>query len=137
MEVIPSHTTTTSKIFPTQTALQFPQLPALISPVFSQMLAEHKATILQRYARGWLARARFRRARAAAVVLQSHWRRIRARRQLLALRIEARSAQHLKKLNIGMENKVVQLQRKVDEQVGAEDGPGSDLCLFVVLGGGR
>uniref|UniRef100_A0A8D2M6K4 Myosin VB n=1 Tax=Zonotrichia albicollis TaxID=44394 RepID=A0A8D2M6K4_ZONAL len=33
-----------------------------------------------------------------------------------ALRIEARSAQHLKKLNIGMENKVVQLQRKVDEQ---------------------
>ncbi|KAF2982046.1 hypothetical protein EK904_000252 [Melospiza melodia maxima] len=28
----------------------------------------------------------------------------------------ARSAQHLKKLNIGMENKVVQLQRKVDEQ---------------------
>uniref|UniRef100_A0A674HNA2 Myosin VB n=1 Tax=Taeniopygia guttata TaxID=59729 RepID=A0A674HNA2_TAEGU len=53
--------------------------------IYRQMLMEHKATILQRYARGWLARARFRRARAAA-------------------------------LNIGMENKVVQLQRKVDEQ---------------------
>uniref|UniRef100_A0A674H8R3 Myosin VB n=1 Tax=Taeniopygia guttata TaxID=59729 RepID=A0A674H8R3_TAEGU len=84
--------------------------------IYRQMLMEHKATILQRYARGWLARARFRRARAAAVVLQCHWRRLKARRQLQALRIEARSAQHLKKLNIGMENKVVQLQRKVDEQ---------------------
>uniref|UniRef100_A0A8C0V6F9 Unconventional myosin-Vb-like n=1 Tax=Cyanistes caeruleus TaxID=156563 RepID=A0A8C0V6F9_CYACU len=68
--------------------------------IYHQMLVEHKATILQKYARGWLC----------------HWRRLRARRQLQALRIEARSAQHLKKLNIGMENKVVQLQRKVDEQ---------------------
>ncbi|XP_039946629.1 unconventional myosin-Vb isoform X2 [Hirundo rustica] len=84
--------------------------------IYYQMLAEHKATVLQRYARGWLARLRFRRARAAAVVLQCHWRRLRARRQLQALRIEARSVQHLKKLNVGMENKVVQLQRKVDEQ---------------------
>uniref|UniRef100_A0A8C3NQ89 Uncharacterized protein n=1 Tax=Geospiza parvula TaxID=87175 RepID=A0A8C3NQ89_GEOPR len=84
--------------------------------IYHQMLMEHKATILQKYARGWLARARFRRAQAAAVVLQCHWRRLRARRQLQALRIEARSVQHLKKLNIGMENKVVQLQRKVDEQ---------------------
>ncbi|XP_014750384.1 PREDICTED: unconventional myosin-Vb isoform X1 [Sturnus vulgaris] len=84
--------------------------------IYHQMLMEHKATIVQKYARGWLARVRLRRARAAAVVLQCHWRRLRARRQLQALRIEARSAQHLKKLNIGMENKVVQLQRKVDEQ---------------------
>ncbi|KAI1240282.1 hypothetical protein IHE44_0011741 [Lamprotornis superbus] len=76
----------------------------------------------KKYARGWLARVRLRRARAAAVVLQCHWRRLRARRQLQALRIEARSAQHLKKLNIGMENKVVQLQRKVDEQVRPELG---------------
>uniref|UniRef100_A0A8C3USH4 Myosin VB n=1 Tax=Catharus ustulatus TaxID=91951 RepID=A0A8C3USH4_CATUS len=88
--------------------------------IYRQMLMEHKATILQKFARGWLARVRLRRARAAAVVLQCHWRRLQARRQLKALRIEARSAQHLKKLNIGMENKVVQLQRKVDEQVRPE-----------------
>ncbi|KAF4803805.1 Unconventional myosin-Vb [Turdus rufiventris] len=84
--------------------------------IYHQMLMEHKATILQKFARGWLARVRLRRARAAAVVLQCHWRRLQARRQLKALRIEARSVQHLKKLNVGMENKVVQLQRKVDEQ---------------------
>uniref|UniRef100_A0A8C3EJE8 Myosin VB n=1 Tax=Corvus moneduloides TaxID=1196302 RepID=A0A8C3EJE8_CORMO len=87
-----------------------------VKRIYHQMLIEHKAIILQKYVRGWLARVRFRRLRAAAVVLQCHLRRLRAQRQLRALRIEARSAQHLKKLNIGMENKVVQLQRKVDEQ---------------------
>uniref|UniRef100_A0A8B9CT60 Myosin VB n=1 Tax=Anser brachyrhynchus TaxID=132585 RepID=A0A8B9CT60_9AVES len=80
------------------------------------VLAEHKATILQKYARGWLARTRFRRIRGATIVLQCYYRRRKARQQLKALKIEARSAQHLKKLNIGMENKVVQLQRKIDEQ---------------------
>uniref|UniRef100_A0A8B9VR94 Myosin VB n=1 Tax=Anas zonorhyncha TaxID=75864 RepID=A0A8B9VR94_9AVES len=81
-----------------------------------RVLAEHKATILQKYARGWLARTRFRRIRGATIVLQCYYRRRKARQQLKALKIEARSAQHLKKLNIGMENKVVQLQRKIDEQ---------------------
>ncbi|XP_051659620.1 unconventional myosin-Vb isoform X2 [Manacus candei] len=83
---------------------------------YHQILAEHKATILQKYARGWLARTRFHRVQAATIVLQCYYRRMKARQQLKALRIEARSAQHLKKLNVGMENKVVQLQRKIDEQ---------------------
>lgn len=78
---------------------------------------EHKAITLQKYIRGWLARTRFRRVRAATIVLQCCYRRMKARQQLKALKIEARSAQHLKKLNVGMENKVVQLQRKIDEQV--------------------
>lgn len=106
------------------------------------MLVEHKVIILQKYVRGWLARVRFRRTRAAAVVLQCHYRRVRAQRQLRALRIEARSAEHLKKLNIGMENKVVQLQRKVDEQVRPElcwdrPGPAAALCLSVWSGRGH
>ncbi|XP_050185813.1 unconventional myosin-Vb [Myiozetetes cayanensis] len=84
--------------------------------IYHKILVEHKATILQKYARGWLARTRFRRVRAATIVLQCYYRRMKARQQLKALRIEARSAQHLKKLNVGMENKVVQLQRKIDEQ---------------------
>ncbi|PKK23209.1 myosin VB [Columba livia] len=84
--------------------------------IYRRILAEHKATILQKYARGWLARTRFRRVRGATIVLQCYYRRMKARQELKALKIEARSAQHLKKLNIGMENKVVQLQRKIDEQ---------------------
>uniref|UniRef100_A0A8B9TWZ3 Myosin-Vb n=1 Tax=Anas platyrhynchos TaxID=8839 RepID=A0A8B9TWZ3_ANAPL len=104
--------------------------------IYRQVLAEHKATILQKYARGWLARTRFRRIRGATIVLQCYYRRRKARQQLKALKIEARSAQHLKKLNIGMENKVVQLQRKIDEQVGPEPrwgwrGPASTSCLSV------
>lgn len=40
-----------------------------------------------------------------------------AKRELKKLKIEARSVERYKKLNIGMENKIMQLQRKVDEQV--------------------
>ena len=44
-------------------------------------------------------------------------RRLIAKRELKKLKIEARSVEHFKKLNIGMENKIMQLQRKIDEQV--------------------
>lgn len=40
-----------------------------------------------------------------------------AKRELKKLKIEARSVERYKKLHIGMENKIMQLQRKVDEQV--------------------
>ncbi|KAM6229611.1 LOW QUALITY PROTEIN: unconventional myosin-Vb [Porphyrio hochstetteri] len=84
--------------------------------MYHKVLTEHKATILQKYVRGWLARTRFRRIRGATIVLQCHYRCMKARQELKALKIEARSVQHLKKFSIGMENKVVQLQRKIDEQ---------------------
>lgn len=83
-----------------------------------QVLREHKATVLQKHVRGWAARRHFRRLRGAAIVLQCAFRRLKARRELKALKIEARSAEHLKRLHVGMENKVVQLQRKIDDQVG-------------------
>ncbi|XP_067320760.1 unconventional myosin-Vb isoform X4 [Anolis sagrei] len=83
---------------------------------YRKMLMEHKATIIQKHARAWLARKRFVRFRTAAVVVQCYFRRMKAKQELKTLKIEARSAEHLKRLNIGMENKVVQLQRKVDEQ---------------------
>ncbi|KAM8854096.1 unconventional myosin-Vb [Synchiropus picturatus] len=84
--------------------------------IYQEFRLHHKALIIQRNVRGWLQRRRFLRARAAAVVIQCSFRRLLARRQLKALKIEARSAQHLKKLNTGMENKIVQLQRKMDDQ---------------------
>ncbi|XP_039606325.1 unconventional myosin-Vb isoform X1 [Polypterus senegalus] len=84
--------------------------------IYHELLLDHKASIIQKYARGWMARKKFGRARNAAIVIQCAYRRLCARRELKQLKIEARSAEHLKKLNIGMENKIVQLQRKVDEQ---------------------
>lgn len=78
---------------------------------------EHKATILQKHLRGWMARRRFQQLRGAAIVIQCAFRMLKAKQELKALKIEARSAEHLKRLNVGMENKVVQLQRKIDDQV--------------------
>uniref|UniRef100_A0A7N9CQ07 Unconventional myosin-Vb n=1 Tax=Macaca fascicularis TaxID=9541 RepID=A0A7N9CQ07_MACFA len=83
---------------------------------YRQVLMEHKATTIQKHVRGWMARRHFQRLRDAAIVIQCAFRMLKARRELKALRIEARSAEHLKRLNVGMENKVVQLQRKIDEQ---------------------
>lgn len=40
-----------------------------------------------------------------------------ARKQLKKLKIEARSVEHQKKLNKGLENKIISLQQKVTELV--------------------
>ena len=50
-----------------------------------------------------------------------------AKRELKKLKIEARSVERYKKLHIGMENKIMQLQRKVDEQVCFKQEPSE--CL--------
>uniref|UniRef100_A0A671L7R6 Unconventional myosin-Va n=1 Tax=Sinocyclocheilus anshuiensis TaxID=1608454 RepID=A0A671L7R6_9TELE len=81
-----------------------------------QLVCEHKALLIQRWVRGFLARWRFRRIKRAVVYLQCCVRRMLARRELKKLKIEARSVEHYKKLNFGMENKIMQLQRKLDEQ---------------------
>uniref|UniRef100_A0A673W9K5 Unconventional myosin-Va-like n=1 Tax=Salmo trutta TaxID=8032 RepID=A0A673W9K5_SALTR len=84
---------------------------------YRKLLYEHKVLTIQRWVRGWLARRRCRRSLRAVVYLQSCVRRMAARKELRKLRAEARSVEHFKKLNVGMENKIMQLQRKVDEQV--------------------
>ncbi|XP_065415511.1 unconventional myosin-Va isoform X1 [Chrysemys picta bellii] len=83
---------------------------------YQRMLREHKAIIIQKHVRGWLARVRYHRSLKAIVYLQCCYRRMMAKRELKKLKIEARSVERYKKLNIGMENKIMQLQRKVDEQ---------------------
>ncbi|XP_068131564.1 unconventional myosin-Va isoform X3 [Hyperolius riggenbachi] len=83
---------------------------------FQQMLRIHKATIIQKHVRGWLARLFYKKSLEAIVYLQCCYRRMMAKRELKKLKIEARSVEHYKKLNVGMENKIMQLQRKVDEQ---------------------
>lgn len=81
------------------------------------MLLERKAVIIQKWLRGWLERRRHRRASKAAVVLQCCVRRWRAKKELKSLKREARSVEHLQRLNVGMENKIIQLQHKINQQV--------------------
>ncbi|XP_058243410.1 unconventional myosin-Va isoform X7 [Hemibagrus wyckioides] len=83
---------------------------------YKALLREHKAVIIQKMVRGWLARQWYKRSLEAVVYLQCCVRRMIAKRELKKLKIEARSVEHYKKLNIGMENKIMQLQRKIDEQ---------------------
>lgn len=70
---------------------------------------------MQRYIRGFLARKRFAKRTRYIVVCQAAIRRFLARRQYKRLRIEARSIQHVKKLNVGLENKIISLQQRIDE----------------------
>lgn len=49
------------------------------------------------------------------VICQSVIRRFLARRQYKKLKIEARSIEHVKKLNKGLENKIISLQQKIEE----------------------
>ncbi|XP_026087055.1 unconventional myosin-Va-like isoform X3 [Carassius auratus] len=84
--------------------------------LYKALLREHKTIIIQKMVRGWLARQWYKRSLKAIVYLQCCIRRMRAKRELKKLKIEARSVEHFKKLNIGMENKIMQLQRRIDEQ---------------------
>lgn len=83
----------------------------------SQLVFDQKAVVIQRCVRGWLVRRRYGRTLAAVILLQSCVRRWRAKRELRKLKVEARSVEHFKKLNVGMENKILQLQHKINEQV--------------------
>lgn len=62
-----------------------------------------------------MARKAFKKKIRHIVVCQSAIRRFLARRLYKKLRIEARSIEHIKKLNIGLENKIISLQQKLDE----------------------
>ncbi|XP_041061501.1 unconventional myosin-Vb-like [Carcharodon carcharias] len=84
--------------------------------MYHKMVQEQKATVLQKYVRGWLTFLRYQRIRHAIIHLQCCYRRMMACRQLKKLKIEARSVEHYKKLNKGMENKILQLQCKVNDQ---------------------
>nr|XP_014341560.1 PREDICTED: unconventional myosin-Vb [Latimeria chalumnae] len=97
---------------------------------YRQMIEEHKATILQKHVRAWLIRTRYLKLRGTVIYLQCCYRRMRARRELKQLKMEARSVEHYKQLNKGMEIKLMQLQRRVDEQA-KENRKLSDQLLLL------
>uniref|UniRef100_A0A3Q2VE96 Unconventional myosin-Va-like n=1 Tax=Haplochromis burtoni TaxID=8153 RepID=A0A3Q2VE96_HAPBU len=83
---------------------------------YHKLMYEKKAIVIQKWVKGWLARQHYKRILAAIILLQSCVRRMRAKKELKKLKVEARSVEHFKKLNIGMENKILQLQHKINEQ---------------------
>nr|XP_026693787.1 unconventional myosin-Va [Ciona intestinalis] len=82
--------------------------------IYFSMVVNAKAVVIQKHVRGWLERRTFTRTMKLMVYLQCCVRRWLAKKQLKQLKIEARSVSHFKKLNLGMENKIMDLQRKID-----------------------
>lgn len=78
-------------------------------------LFNFQAIIIQKHVRGWLARREQRKRIQQIVKCQAAVRRFLARRQYKKLRIEARSIEHVKTLNKGLENKIISLQQRNDE----------------------
>ena len=66
--------------------------------------------------RGWITRRRYRLVLRGIVLLQSHFRRRKARLAFKLLRIEARSIGHIQAVNRGLENKIIELQQRLDER---------------------
>ncbi|TNN87076.1 Unconventional myosin-Va [Liparis tanakae] len=83
---------------------------------YYKLIFEQKALVIQKWFKGWQARQRYKRTMEAIVLLQSCVRRLKAKKELKKLKVEARSVERVKKLNIGMENKIMQLQHKINEQ---------------------
>ncbi|KAF9794478.1 hypothetical protein SFRURICE_006113 [Spodoptera frugiperda] len=74
-----------------------------------------KVITIQRYARGYLARKRAKKIKHQIIIAQAAIRRFLARRQYKRLRIEARSLDHVKSLNKGLENKIISLQQRLGD----------------------
>lgn len=75
-----------------------------------------QAIIIQKYIKGWLARRWYAKQSHRIVIVQSLIRKFLARRMYKKLRAEARSIEHVKKLNKGLENKIISLQQKIQEK---------------------
>ncbi len=79
------------------------------------MLHNSKAVILQKHVRGWLQQQRYQRTLRQIVLIQSLVRRHLGKKELKMLKIEARSVEHQKKLNQGLENKIISLQQRLTD----------------------
>jgi myosin V len=64
--------------------------------------------------RGYLARIRFKRKQKGIILAQAMVRAFLARRLYKKLKAEARTISHIQKMYKGLENKIIELQQKID-----------------------
>ncbi|CAG5121150.1 unnamed protein product, partial [Candidula unifasciata] len=83
---------------------------------YKELLRRHKAVILQKNIRVFLQRRKFKKVLRGIVLVQSHYRRRKARLQFKILKVEAKSVDHIKQVNKGLENKIIELQQRLDEK---------------------
>ena len=78
-----------------------------------ELVRHSKALIIQTNVRGWLARKRYQKSIRDVIMVQCQIRKFLARKRLKKLKLEAKSVEHQKKLNLGLENKIINLQQKL------------------------
>lgn len=76
-----------------------------------------KAIIIQSWARAWLMRKKYLRTVQSVIKCQCFVRQHLAKKRFKELKREARSMEHMKKLNKGLENKIISMQQKIGEMV--------------------
>ncbi|WKY09050.1 hypothetical protein Q1695_001862 [Nippostrongylus brasiliensis] len=95
-------------------AIQAQYRAAKVRAYVEKLRYEKSAIVIQKYWRGYLQRRAGIQRRRKIVLVQCCVRRWLARRRLRELKIESRSVNHLQKLNSGLENKIIDLQMKLD-----------------------
>ncbi|XP_033218735.1 unconventional myosin-Va isoform X2 [Belonocnema kinseyi] len=73
------------------------------------------ATVIQRFARGYLVRMECKKKLHNITIVQNCVRKFLARKVFKRLKAEARSVEHVKTLNKGLEMKIISLQHKINE----------------------
>ncbi|XP_012524245.1 unconventional myosin-Va isoform X2 [Monomorium pharaonis] len=81
-----------------------------------RMMKDHAAaTVIQRFARGYLVRMACKKKLRDIITVQSCIRKRQAKKVFRQLKAEARSVEHVKSLNKGLEMKIITLQQKINE----------------------
>ncbi|XP_032683179.1 unconventional myosin-Va isoform X3 [Odontomachus brunneus] len=81
-----------------------------------RIMKDHAAaTVIQRFARGYLVRTACKKRLRDITIVQSCIRKYQAKKVFRRLKAEARSVEHVKSLNKGLEMKIITLQQKIDE----------------------
>ncbi|XP_069970718.1 unconventional myosin-Va-like isoform X8 [Penaeus vannamei] len=99
----------------TVTQLQAHARGAWAREKYQHMRRVRAAIIIQKNVRMWQAVYHYKMAMRGMITLQGLVRCFLAKKQLKKLKIEARSVEHQRKLNKGLENKIISLQQKLTE----------------------
>ncbi|XP_011698077.1 PREDICTED: unconventional myosin-Va isoform X4 [Wasmannia auropunctata] len=82
---------------------------------YRKMKDHAAATVIQRFARGYLVRMACKKKLRDIIIVQSCYRKRQAKKIFRQLKTEARSVEHVKSLNKGLEMKIITLQQKINE----------------------
>ncbi|XP_030388121.1 unconventional myosin-Va isoform X2 [Scaptodrosophila lebanonensis] len=82
---------------------------------FFEMRDHHRAVQIQRFVRGLLARRAYQKRRRNIIICQAAVRRFLARRKFKRMKTEAKTIKHMEKKYMGLENKIISMQQRIDE----------------------